>query len=104
MINLPSSILPFKVNAFLPLVSCAFSPINLYLPDLVKSFASNIKDVFRPGHADYTFFNKYGIRDYRGGGRSSARETAARVAAGAVAKKILAEIDAFMSKNWSNWE
>lgn len=50
---------------------------------------SNIVDVFRPGHADYTFFKKYGIRDYRGGGRSSGRETACRVAAGAVAKKIL---------------
>jgi len=51
----------------------------------------NIKDVFRPGHADYTYLAKYGIRDYRGGGRSSGRETASRVAAGAVAKKILAE-------------
>lgn len=50
---------------------------------------SNIKDVFRPGHADYTYWQKYGIRDYRGGGRSSARETAARVAAGAVAKLML---------------
>ena len=50
---------------------------------------SNIKDVFRPGHADMTFENKYGIRDYRGGGRSSGRETACRVAAGAIAKKIL---------------
>ncbi|VAX35532.1 Chorismate synthase [hydrothermal vent metagenome] len=54
---------------------------------------SNIKDVFRPGHADYTYFKKYGNRDYRGGGRSSARETAARVAAGAVAKKILGQHD-----------
>jgi len=52
----------------------------------------NIKDIFRPGHADFTYWNKYGIRDYRGGGRSSARETAARVAAGAVAKLILKEI------------
>jgi chorismate synthase len=50
---------------------------------------TNIKDVFRPGHADFTYFHKYGIRDYRGGGRSSARETAARVAAGAVAKLML---------------
>jgi len=50
---------------------------------------SNIKDVFRPGHADYTYQMKYGIRDYRGGGRASGRETACRVAAGAVAKKIL---------------
>ncbi len=48
-----------------------------------------IKDVFRPGHADYTYEQKYGVRDYRGGGRSSARETAMRVAAGAIAKKYL---------------
>jgi len=51
---------------------------------------SDIKDKFRPGHADYTYFHKYGRRDYRGGGRSSARETAVRVAAGAVAKQLLA--------------
>ena len=51
---------------------------------------SDIKDRFRPGHADYTYLAKYGIRDYRGGGRASARETAARVAAGAVAKKLIA--------------
>jgi chorismate synthase len=50
----------------------------------------NIADRFRPGHADYTYWKKYGIRDYRGGGRASARETASRVAAGAVARKILA--------------
>ncbi len=54
---------------------------------------SNIKDVFRPGHADFTYFHKYGIRDYRGGGRSSARETAARVAAGAIAKLLLRELE-----------
>lgn len=54
---------------------------------------SNIKDLFRPGHADFTYFNKYGIRDYRGGGRSSARETAARVAAGAIAKLLLKELN-----------
>ncbi len=53
---------------------------------------SNIKDIFRPGHADFTYFHKYGIRDYRGGGRSSARETAARVAAGAIAKLMLREL------------
>jgi chorismate synthase len=52
---------------------------------------SNIKDLFRPGHADFTYLAKYGFRDYRGGGRSSGRETACRVAAGAVAKKILAK-------------
>jgi len=51
---------------------------------------SDIKDKFRPGHADFTYFKKYGRRDYRGGGRSSARETAVRVAAGAVGKQILA--------------
>lgn len=50
---------------------------------------SNIKDQFRPAHADYTYMQKYGVRDYRGGGRSSARETAMRVAAGSVAKKYL---------------
>ena len=54
---------------------------------------SNIKDVFRPGHADFTYFHKYGLRDYRGGGRSSARETAARVAAGAIAKLMLQKLD-----------
>lgn len=52
---------------------------------------SEIKDTFRPGHADYTYSMKYGMRDYRGGGRSSARETAMRVAAGAIAKKYLAD-------------
>ena len=52
---------------------------------------SEIMDRFRPGHADYTYYKKYGLRDYRGGGRSSARETAMRVAAGAIAKKYLKE-------------
>lgn len=51
----------------------------------------DIKDLYRPGHADYTFDEKYGFRDYRGGGRSSARETTARVAAGVVAKKLIAQ-------------
>ena len=50
---------------------------------------SDIRDTFRPGHADYTYWTKYGVRDYRGGGRQSARETASRVAAGAVARKVL---------------
>lgn len=54
---------------------------------------TNVKDLFRPGHADFTYYHKYGIRDYRGGGRSSARETAARVAAGAIAKLLLKELD-----------
>jgi chorismate synthase len=53
---------------------------------------SEIAQAFRPGHADYAYFAKYGVRDYRGGGRQSARETAARVAAGAIARKILAGV------------
>src|SRR5271167_1496783 len=53
---------------------------------------SDIKDKFRPGHADFTYEAKYGLRDYRGGGRSSARETAMRVAAGAIARKILPDV------------
>ena len=53
---------------------------------------SDIRNVFRPGHADYTWQRKYGIRDYRGGGRSSARETACRVAAGAIARKVIAPV------------
>ena len=52
----------------------------------------NVKELFRPAHADFTYWHKYGLRDYRGGGRSSARETAARVAAGAIAKLMLKEI------------
>ena len=52
---------------------------------------SDIRDKYRPGHADYTFDARYGFRDYRGGGRSSARETTARVAAGAIAKKLIAQ-------------
>ena len=67
------------------------TPISLiiYNKDMRSKDYGNIKDKFRPGHADFTYFKKYGIRDYRGGGRSSARETAARVAAGAIAKKVL---------------
>lgn len=53
---------------------------------------SHIKDVYRPSHADYTYDKKYGVRDYRGGGRSSARETASRVVAGAIAKQLLKDI------------
>src|SRR6184192_3215773 len=53
---------------------------------------SDIKDKYRPGHADYTYDVKYGLRDYRGGGRQSARETAARVAAGAIARKIVPQM------------
>src|SRR5215468_1221215 len=54
---------------------------------------SDIEDKFRPGHADFTYEAKYGLRDYRGGGRSSARETAMRVAAGAIARKVLSEVN-----------
>ena len=57
--------------------------------DQMSKSYDNIKDLFRPGHADFTFYKKYGLRDHRGGGRSSARETATRVAAGAVAMDIL---------------
>ena len=67
------------------------TPISLiiYNQDMRSKDYDDIKDKFRPGHADLTYFKKYGIRDYRGGGRSSARETASRVAAGAIAKKVL---------------
>ena len=67
-------------------------PISLiiYNEDQRSNDYSDIKDIFRPGHADYTYWAKYGIRDYRGGGRSSARETATRVAAGAIARKVIA--------------
>ena len=67
------------------------TPITLviYSTDQKSGDYSNVKDIFRPGHADFTYFHKYGLRDYRGGGRSSARETAARVAGGAVAKLML---------------
>ena len=67
------------------------TPISLMIENedaRSKDYAA-IKDSFRPGHADYTYWKKYGIRDYRGGGRASARETASRVAAGAIARKVL---------------
>ena len=69
------------------------APIGLLIrnTDQRSQDYSKIMDTFRPGHADYTYAQKYGIRDYRGGGRSSARETAVRVAAGAIAKKWLSE-------------
>jgi chorismate synthase len=69
------------------------APISLIIhnEDQKSKDYGDIKDSFRPGHADYTYWKKYGIRDYRGGGRSSARETAMRVAAGAIARKILPE-------------
>lgn len=69
------------------------TPIGLLIrnTDQRSKDYSKIKDLFRPGHADYTYWQKYGIRDYRGGGRQSARETAVRVAAGAIARKWLHE-------------
>jgi chorismate synthase len=68
------------------------TPISLIIDnmDAKSKDYTDIKDKFRPGHADFTYHAKYGIRDYRGGGRASARETAMRVAAGAVARKVLA--------------
>ena len=68
-------------------------PISLIInnSDQRSKDYSDIKDKFRPGHADYTYWKKYGIRDYRGGGRSSARETAVRVAAGAIARKVISQ-------------
>lgn len=80
------------------------TPIGIVIPnsDQKSKDYTHIADKFRPSHADYTYFEKYGVRDYRGGGRSSARETAARVAGGAVAKQFLAtkgvSIQAFVSQ------
>jgi len=75
------------------------APISLitYNSDQRSKNYDNLKDVFRPGHADYTYWAKYGHRDHRGGGRSSSRETWGRVAAGAIAKQVLAEfgVDVF---------
>src|SRR5579862_9553208 len=69
------------------------TPIGLLIEntDARSRDYEKIKDRFRPGHADYTYQQKYGLRDHRGGGRSSARETVMRVAAGAIARKYLAE-------------
>lgn len=82
------------------ILSGTFEGVSTGTPIMMVIFNSNqksrdydnIKNLFRPGHADFTYFHKYGIRDYRGGGRSSARETAARVAAGAIAKLMLKTI------------
>ena len=70
------------------------TPIGLLIEntDQRSKDYSEIKDKFRPGHADFTYEAKYGLRDYRGGGRSSARETATRVAAGAIARKVLPDV------------
>src|SRR5690606_10300754 len=77
------------------------TPIGFIIPNTNQKSSdySHIKDVYRPSHADYVYEQKYGIRDYRGGGRSSARETASRVVAGAIAKQILPDIkiNAFVS-------
>lgn len=77
------------------------TPIGFIIPNTNQKSEdySHIKDVFRPSHADFTYEKKYGIRDYRGGGRSSARETASRVVAGAIAKQIITKIkiNAFVS-------
>jgi chorismate synthase len=69
------------------------SPISLMIENVDQRGKDydDIRDLYRPGHADYTYDAKYGLRDYRGGGRSSARETAARVAAGAIARKVLGD-------------
>jgi len=93
------------------------APVSLVIENVDQRSKDygDIKDKFRPGHADYTYWKKYGIRDYRGGGRSSARETAMRVAAGAIARKILGQgitirgamvqmgADAIDRDNW-NWD
>ena len=94
------------------------TPVSLIInnEDQKPKDYDEIKDVFRPGHADYTYEMKYGIRDYRGGGRSSARETAMRVAAGGIARKILDNLSNNQIKikgavvqigdssiNYSNW-
>src|SRR6201987_5528120 len=70
------------------------TPISLLIEneDQRSKDYSAIRDKFRPGHADFTYWIKYGMRDYRGGGRSSARETASRVAAGAVARKVIEHV------------
>lgn len=74
----------------------------IYNEDANSDSYENIKNLFRPGQADYTYYKKYGIRDYRGGGRASGRETVARVAAGAIAKKMLLKegirISAYVTK------
>ena len=71
------------------------TPISmvLYNKDQKSRDYGDIKDIFRPAHADFTYFHKYGVRDYRGGGRSSARETSARVAAGAIASLMLKQFN-----------
>src|SRR6478752_7185399 len=71
------------------------TPVSLLIrnEDQRSKDYGEIKDLYRPGHADFTYDAKYGLRDYRGGGRSSARETACRVAAGAIARKIISTVE-----------
>src|SRR5574343_88512 len=78
------------------------APIGLLIrnTDQRSKDYGNIAEQFRPGHADYTYWQKYGTRDYRGGGRSSARETAVRVAAGAIARKWLFERYGITIRGW----
>lgn len=91
---------PRQENDHVQLLSGVFEGKTLGSPIALVVFNENqapkdydkLKDVFRPGHADYTTFAKYGLRDYRGGGRSSGRETVGRVMAGAIAKKLLTQV------------
>ncbi|MEX0373968.1 chorismate synthase [Spiribacter pallidus] len=78
------------------------APIGLLIENIDQRSKdySDISELFRPGHADYTYWQKYGIRDYRGGGRSSARETALRVAAGGIARKYLHEQLGVRIRGW----
>jgi len=78
------------------------TPIGLIIENVDQRSRdySKIKDKFRPGHADYTYQQKYGVRDYRGGGRSSARETTMRVAAGAIARKYLREREGILIRGY----
>ena len=73
------------------------TPVSLMIENVDQRSKdySDVAKAYRPGHADYAYDAKYGFRDYRGGGRSSARETASRVAAGAVARKVIEEVDIF---------
>ena len=90
--RIADELLTKMANIFGPLPGGLAVSIVVVGAFLAASTASKISSSFRPGHADITYFQKYGIRDYRGGGRSSARETAARVAAGAVARLALKNI------------
>ena len=82
-----------------PLPRTTGTPISLvvYNKDAHSKSYDNLRDIFRPGHGDITYQAKYGIRDHRGGGRASARETAARVAGGAIAAQVLAST---VSRSW----